>query len=48
MKKNERFGAPGKANGFVGERTSDAVSEPCRLRQGEGYEVREDEGGEQA
>lgn len=48
MKKNERFGAPGKAIGFVGERTSDTVSEPCCMQRGEGYEVREDERGEQA
>ena len=27
---------------LFGERTSDGVDEPCRLRLGEGYEVRED------
>ena len=36
-------GHPGKAVGFVGERTSDGVSEPSRERGGEGYKVREDE-----
>ena len=39
-------GAPGETqrSGFAGERTSDEVSELCRVRQSEGYEVREDEG----
>ncbi len=27
---------------LFGERTNDGVDETCRLRQGEGYEVRED------
>lgn len=38
--------APGETqrSGFAGERTSDAVSELCRLRRSEGYGVREDEG----
>ena len=28
---------------LCGERTSDEVTEPCRLRRGEGYAIREDE-----
>ena len=38
-------GGPGKAqrSGFAGERRSDRMSETCRLRQGEGYGVRDDE-----
>ena len=31
-------------SGLRGERTSNKVSEPCRLRRSEGYEVCEDEG----
>ena len=31
-------------SGLHGERTSNKVSEPCRLWRGEGYEVCEDEG----
>ena len=40
-------GVPAQAqrSGLRGERTSNGVSEPCRLRRGEGYEVCEDEGG---
>ena len=31
-------------SGLRGERTNNKVSEPCRLRRSEGYEVCEDEG----
>ena len=30
-------GGPGKTAGLAGERRSDRMSEPCRLRRGEGY-----------
>ena len=35
---------PRKAEWLCGERTSGDVSEPCCMRQGEGYKAREDEG----
>ncbi len=36
---NSKIGSPGKTqrSGFVGERRSSGMSEPCRLRRGEGY-----------
>ena len=34
---------PRKAGWLCGERTSGDVSEPCCMRQGEGYKAREDE-----
>ncbi len=42
----EAIGDPGETqrSGFAGERRSNAVSEPCRLRRGEGYGVCDDEG----
>ena len=38
-------GAPCKAKGFVGERTSSGVNEPWHLCRGERYRVCEDEAG---
>ena len=42
-KGREENGGPRKAEGLCGERTSDGASETCRLRQGEGCKVREDD-----
>ena len=39
---NRRYGVPAKL-WLCGERTSDGVTVPCRLRRGEGYAIREDE-----
>ena len=36
-------GTPARPKRLAGERRSDRMSEPCRLRRGEGYGVRDDE-----
>lgn len=40
--RSRKYGAPAKL-WLCEERTSDGVTEPCRLRRGEGYAIREDE-----
>ena len=37
------IGTPARPKCLAGERRSDRMSEPCRLRRGEGYGVRDDE-----
>ena len=37
------MGPPARPQRLAGERRSDRMSEPCRLRRGEGYGVRDDE-----
>lgn len=40
---NAKWGPHGNARRFCGERRCDGMDEACRLRRGEGYEVRADE-----
>lgn len=42
--KENRAPAEAQRSGFGGKRTSDRVTELCRLRRSEGYVVREDDG----
>lgn len=40
---NAKWGPRGNAKRFRGERRSSGMSEPCRLRRGEGYGACDDE-----
>ncbi len=40
---NEKWGPHGNAKRFRGERRNSGMSEPCRLRRGEGYGACDDE-----
>jgi len=40
---NAKWGPRGNAKHFRGERRNSAMSEPCRLRRGEGYGACDDE-----